>query len=71
MCTKDRWPLNHWPAAYLFFIFSLSSSMDELRVSCANTDGTLHFLSAHAGVMVWQEKAQEGSFLLDNPMVSP
>lgn len=62
MCTKDRWPLNHWPAACLFFIISLSSLMDELRVSCATTDGTLHFLSAHAGDMVWQEKAQVGFF---------
>ena len=42
--------------------------MDELRVSCATTDGTLHFLSAHAGDMVWQETAELGSFLLHNPL---
>ena len=44
--------------------------MDELRVSCATTDGTLHFLSAHAGNMVWQETAELGSFLLHNPLAS-
>ena len=44
--------------------------MDELRVSCATTDGTLHFLSAHAGDMVWQETAELGSFLLHNPLAS-